>query len=129
VVGIKEVRFFLGKPAAGNKVPENVASVLGERSPANGDVWQANLPLPADKKGPVEVSVLFVNNAGLVTAATERTELDENDPNLTKPATIKGTLRQGALAQGGMKVVLTDEKGAARAEQMTKADGTFEFAN
>src|SRR5262249_33977766 len=29
VVGIKEVRFFLGKPAAGNKVPENVASVLG----------------------------------------------------------------------------------------------------
>jgi hypothetical protein len=126
VAGVKAVAFFVGKPA-GDKVPEGVETVPGVPADEEKTLWVARLPLPADRTGPTDVSVRFVNGLGLSTFATAKVELTAEDPAKTAPATIKGKVVEGSLPQGGLTVVLRDDKGAEKGTATTRPNGTFEF--
>lgn len=123
--GIGKVLFFLGKPVE-DKVPKDAAAVAGEKG--DGNLWSAQLPLPADKKGFIDVSVQLVNAAGLSRFATASLELV--DRIAAAPGTIHGKVMEGALPQAGIRVALQDEKdekGKAIRNATTKADGSFVF--
>lgn len=126
VSGVKEVHFFIGK-VANDAPPPN--AVLIPAKPVDGrNEWAASVPLDG-AKGPLDVSVRFTSNAGLVGFATvtvERVDAAE----LNKPpalATIQGRVVVGELAQPGLVVVLFDDKNKPKAEATTKDDGTFAF--
>jgi hypothetical protein len=125
--GIKSVFFFLGKPTKDNKPPEGVTAVPGTAEDDEKTVWSVKMPAPEGKKGPTEVSVQFVNPLGLSSFATAVIDLSDEDPAKSMPATISGKLLEGTRGQGGLEVILTDEKGAEKARQKTQPDGTFAF--
>jgi len=125
VAGIKEVRFFVGKPTK-DELPAAPVPVPGVR--ADGEVeWRANLQMP-DAKGVVVVGVRFTTFAGLSTIETQEIELLDA-AELTKPAPgkVAGKVIENRIAQPAATVFLYDAKGAPLAKTATKADGTFEF--
>jgi hypothetical protein len=124
--GIKEVLFFVGRPMD-KKLPPGTTPVPGQPLDAGRTTWSAKLPLPGERKGPTEVSVQFINRAGLSTFDTATLELTETDPAKTGPGKIRGRVLEGPRPQGGLHVVLTDEKNKEKARTKTAADGTFEF--
>jgi hypothetical protein len=126
LTGIKEVQFFVGKPVA-RKVPPGVKTVAGAPLDAERRTWGVKLPLPPDGKGPVDISVRFVNALGKDDFATTTVELLEKDPALTAPGKITGKVVRGSAPQPGLEVTLTDEKGAEKGQVTTKDDGTFAF--
>jgi hypothetical protein len=129
VSGIREVRFFLGKPVAG-QVPAETPTFSGTPADGNRALWSARVPLPAARKGPVEVSVQFRNGVGLSTFATGQVELSASgDVAAAKPAPghIRGRVLEGPRPQAELEVVLKDTKGAEKAKTATRADGSFAF--
>ena len=60
-------------------------------------IWTGVLPLKDLKAGPIEVSVQFVNRAGLSSFATVAVELTDADPALATPGAIEGTVVEGPL--------------------------------
>ncbi len=126
VAGIKEAHFFVGQPADG-KVPAGAKTTPGTALDKEKTTWGAKLPLPADRKGPLDVSVRFVNGLGLSTFATTTLELVEVDPGLTAPGKIVGKVSYGTTPQQGLEVILRDDKGAQKGKTATKADGGFAF--
>ncbi|MGL4552315.1 MAG: carboxypeptidase regulatory-like domain-containing protein, partial [Gemmataceae bacterium] len=124
VVGVKEAFFFVGKPAAG-KLPEGAVKVPAVAKGVGG--WAAAVPMPADKKGPTDVSVGVVNAVGLTAFATTSIDLADDDPEKSKPATVKGRLLEGERPQPGIDVVMTDEKGAEKGRATTDEDGAYAF--
>lgn len=125
VSGVKEVHLFVGKPA--NDAPPPNA-VLIEAKPADGRTeWAAAVPLDGTK-GPLDVSVRVTSKAGLVGFATVTIErVDAADLNKPEPATVRGKLLEGTLAQPGLTVTLLDDKGKENAKAKTKDDGSFAF--
>lgn len=125
VAGIKEVRFFVGKPNK-DELPAAPAPVPGMRAEGEAE-WRANLQMP-DAKGVVVVGVKFTTFAGLSTIETQEIELlDAAEVNKPAPGKIAGKLLENRIPQPNATVFLYDEKGAAVAKTATKADGTFEF--
>ncbi len=124
--GIREVTFFVGKPAPDGKLPPAGATATGLPSPSDAKTWSATLPLPAESKGPIDVSVQFVSNVGLSTFDTGRIELIDTDPILT--GSIRGRVREGELPQAGLDVVLVNAKGE-KLETKTDNDGIFGFTD
>jgi hypothetical protein len=124
--GIKEVLFFVGRPVD-KKLPPNTTPVPGQALDAGRTTWAGKLPLPADRKGPTDVSVQFINRAGLSTFDTATLELTETDPAKTGPGKIRGRVLEGPRPQSGLHVVLTDEKNKEKTRTKTAEDGTFEF--
>ncbi len=132
--GIDKVVFFLGKPAEDPKVkgayklPEGATLVRGERPDKKADVWEAKLPVGAEKPGFVDVGVQFVNNAGLVTFGTIKVELVVPGPVVVKPGAIEGTVLEGDRPQPEVPVTLTDAAGVVRGTVAAdKATGKFKF--
>jgi hypothetical protein len=105
--GIKEVYFFVGKPTAEDKPPKEAELVKAQRPTDKEPAWTANLPLPADKKGTLEITVQFINEANL--SAFDTVKLELIDP----PAPV-GNLRVKVLyderLQPEAEVVVTDGK-------------------
>ncbi len=122
VAGIKEVQFFVGAPADG-KPP---AGAVAGAPAGEGGAWAAKLTLP-EKKGPVELGVRFVTGVGLGEFGKATLELVDFDPEKTAPGRIDGVVLAGDIPQGGLDVVLKDDKGAEKAKAKTKADGSFAF--
>ena len=124
--GVAQASFFLGKPVEG-KPPPNAAAVSGRPTDPDRTVWTAVLPLKADKPGPADVSVQFINAAGLSSFASIAVELTDGDPDKNDPGGITGTVLEGALPQPNLEVVLKDDKGAEKGRAKTKDDGKFVF--
>ncbi len=127
VSGVKEVHFFVGKPA--NDAPPPNAMLIAAK-PADGrNEWAATIPLDG-AKGPLDVSVRFTSKSGLVGFATITVErADAADINKPEPASVTGKVVEGTLAQPGLTVVLFDDKGKEKATAKTKDDGSFAFAD
>jgi hypothetical protein len=126
VSGVKEVHFFVGRPA--NDAPPPAALLVPAKAGAKNS-WTATVPLDG-AKGPLDVSVRFTSKAGLVAFATVQLErLDAAEIGKPEPAAVKGTVVEGTLAQPGLTVQLLDDKGKEKATAKTKADGTFAFAD
>jgi hypothetical protein len=126
VSGVKEVHFFVGKPA-NDAPPPNAVLVEGKPTGDPRPVWSAALQLDG-AKGPLEVSVRVTSKAGLVGFATVKVErADPAELNKPEPATVKGKVLEGTLPQPGLAVVLLDDKGKEKAKAKTKDDGSFAF--
>jgi hypothetical protein len=126
VTQIQAVTFFLGQPIDG-KVPAGAAA--GPGRPLNDDrtLWEGEVPLPADQKGPASVSVQFVNGLGLSRFVTISVVLEERDPQASKPGRIQGHVLEGTRAQAGLDVVLSGEKGETVGKAKTGDNGEFLF--
>lgn len=125
VSGVKEVHFFIGKPA--NDAPPPNAVFIPAKLTDGRNEWAASIPLDG-AKGPLDVSVRFTSNAGLVGFTTVTVErADPADLNKPALATISGRVVVGELPQPGLVVVLFDDKNKEKAKATTKSDGTFAF--
>ena len=131
VTGIRQVEFFIGKPLEG-KVPPNTATIAAALVPGSKSLWTAAVPLPADRLGPIEISVQVTNGAGLTRFASTTIEaVDKLPPVLGQ---ISGTVLEGSRPQADIEVVLRDEKATDKDKDKefktkTCADGTFSFAD
>jgi hypothetical protein len=124
VSGIKEVKFFVGKPNKG-ELPASPAPVPGVA--VAGGEWRATLQMP-DTKGIITVGVKFTTLAGLSAIETQDIELaDAAELNKPAPGAIAGKLIENRIVQPGATVFLYDAKGTPLAKATTKADGTFAF--
>jgi hypothetical protein len=140
---ISQVVFFVGKPVAdkeGKKgPPPNVEVTEGRPLPGSEPGWWvAQLPIPSDKKGIVDVTTQFVNRAGQSTFETIKIELVEPGVGTTGAAAakkykIEGKVAEGEVLQPGLEVMLRDDKGAVKATTKTgkegKLRGAFTFEN
>ena len=126
VSGVARANFFLGRPAEG-KTPPNTAMVPGRATDPDRTVWTAVLPLKADRAGPADVSVEFVNGAGLSSFASATVLLTDGPPDQNDPGSIAGTVYEGSIPQPNLEVVLKDDKGAEKGRAKTKDDGKFSF--
>ena len=124
--GIREVVFFIGKPMPDGKLPPGVATAPGKPLPAGAKTWSGTLLLPADHKGPIDLSVQFVSNVGSSTFDTGRIELIDTDP--VPAGSIRGRVREGSLPQSGLVVTLVNAKGE-KLETKTDNDGAFSFTD
>lgn len=120
---ITEVVFFVGEPDKDGKPPKD--KVPAKFDPAKNE-WSATLEFSKDQKSPVEVYVCFTNAVGL-------SELDKRVIRLIDQTSggsgtaISGTVARGATGQPGVKVLLKDAKGMAKAEAVTDDDGKYRF--
>jgi len=127
VAGLKEVNFFFGRPVE-NKLPPNTPTFAGAPLNDARTDWAVKIPLTGERKGPTDVSVEFKSMTGLSAFATASIELIEPDAP-AEPGKIEGTVVEGPRAQGGLTVVLRDEKNEVKAQTTTEADGTYKFEN
>jgi hypothetical protein len=131
--GIEKVVFFVGKLGPDGKVPPNTQLTPGKLTDAEKDIWSAVLDAPTDQKGKFDVTVQFVNFAGLVTTDTVKIELidpgKEGVPGAGGAASIQGKLIDGTgRPQGpGILVELRDDKGAVKDTTKTDAKSDYLF--
>lgn len=125
VSGIKEVKFFLGKPVNG-AAPPGAPTVNGKLIDPKANLWEAVLP-PPGVNGPVTITALFTSYAGLTGAGSQDAEaMDAADLNKPEPGVIAGKVVEGTLAQAELEVILADDK-EVKARTKTKPDGTYRF--
>jgi hypothetical protein len=126
ISGIKEVKFFIGKPQ-GESPPATPPPVAGRLFDERANEWRGAIPVEG-QKGAVLVGVQFVTNAGLAAIATQEVELvDAAELNKPEPGSITGKLVEGTRPQGGIVVYLSVDKKTEKAKVTTKPDGTFTF--
>ncbi|HSQ55294.1 MAG TPA: hypothetical protein VLM40_06070 [Gemmata sp.] len=126
ISGIKEVKFFLGRPQS-NAPPQNAPMIAGKLFDAATNEWRAAIPIEG-QKGMVTVGVQFVTNAGLSRIETQDVELvDAAEINKPEPGKIAGKVIELRLPQKDRVVFLYDEKGNAKDKKRSKDDGTFVF--
>jgi hypothetical protein len=111
--GIQGVQFFLGKPTPDHKAPPTAVLVKGNKNPKDG-TWTADLALPAEGKGLIDLGVIFTNGAGLVTSATIPVELVEAAAVVAGKASIEASVLEGDRPQNDLPVVLMDAKGQVK---------------
>ncbi len=122
--GIAQVRFFVGRPPKEGPLPPTVVTVEARRDPQTSK-WKADLSLPSDKAGAVDLGVQFTSGAGLIRYATAAVELTETDP--IPLGSIGVRVVEGPLPQPGLVVALSDSKNEKRGEGKTDRDGRFTF--
>jgi hypothetical protein len=121
--GVTGLQVYVGKPAADGNPPAGAVSVSATQS--RDGAWEVRLPLPADKRGPTDVSARAINGAGLATWATAAVDLVDTLP--TPPGAVAGRVLEGDRPQAGLEVQLLDEKGTVLKRTTTDADGTYRF--
>ncbi len=124
--GVKEVRFFVGKPA-GSAPPQGAVAVPGKVSGG-----RATATLPAVELPTVDLSVVVTSGAGVSAAGT--VSVDTADPAelaKPKPGSVRGVVVEGELPQPGLtvQVFATADPKAPKATVKTGDGGTFEAAD
>ncbi|HEY8503742.1 MAG TPA: carboxypeptidase-like regulatory domain-containing protein, partial [Gemmataceae bacterium] len=122
--GVRAVSIFLGKPV-NDRPPPNVTPVAAQPSKGDPGVWEAEVPLPADRTGPTDLTAQFVNGAGLSSFASGSVELVNELPPAT--GSVEGTLLEGSIPQGGLEVQLLTDAGKPIRTTKTDANGRFRF--
>jgi hypothetical protein len=121
--GVSALQLYVGKPAADGNPPAGSEAVIATL--ATDGTWEARIPLPADKRGPTDVSARATNGAGLATWATTTVDLVDTLP--IPPGAVAGRVLEGDRPQAGLEVQLLDEKGTVLKRATTDADGKFRF--
>ena len=117
---ITKVEFVLGKPGPDGKIPPEAPKV---EATLIKDRWVAELPMPADKKGPMEVTAVVLNAVGLESTKTTRIELV--DKKLVGKIAVK--VERGGRPQPDTPVLLRDAKNEEKAAGRTNAKGEYLF--
>jgi hypothetical protein len=128
--GVAQVVFFLGKPV-NRAVPPNAATTPGAAVPGSKGLWAAQVPIPADRMGPTDLSVQVTNNAGLSAFATTTVDVVDKLPPVLGQVHVAVT--EGPRPQAGLEVVLRDVNAKTPQEGTftgkTGPDGTYLFTN
>jgi hypothetical protein len=136
---VKRVVFFLGKPNDKREIPPEAVKVEAQPPASQTAPWKATLEMPLDKKGPLDIGVMFVNGAGMTTFGTASVQVGEPPPVTAKddsggaaakpagPGKITGTVTEGPRTQSKLDVVLKDEKGMEKDKVKTDKAGNFVF--
>ncbi|GEM_PF-3255190 len=122
--GVVSAEFFFGRPVDG-KMPDKTPTVPGTPVDDSKLEWYVELPIPADAKGSMPVSVQLTNAVGLSTVATATIEVQSAQQ--AGEGTITGKVMEGSLPQAGLTVTLSDDKGAAIKQATSGPDGSFTF--
>src|SRR5262249_41252554 len=117
--------FFLGKPLDDGKIPPDAVLAEGKPLLDKPGVWEAAIPLPAEKRGEAFIGVAFFNEVGLATTKTQRIELVDAPP---PSGAIDGIVLIGDRPQPGLVVRLFAD-GKEKAVAMTDDKGKFKFEN
>jgi Carboxypeptidase regulatory-like domain len=125
--GVAQVVFFFGRPDKG-EIP--LSAPRFKAAPANREAtqWSATLPIPADHKGALAISIQVINHAGMATIDTVTLEVTDREPGKTGLGEIRGKVVEGPRPQPNLTVILTDERGKELARTRTQADGSYVFA-
>ena len=145
---IGKVIFFLGELEDGDKIPATgKKSIIEGRVDPTGAIWTPEKPfkVPADAKEKIYLSALATTMTDVavgktrtiqikvpVVAGKDAKEAKEEVGKKKGPATIKGTVVIGPLAQPGIKVYLRKVDAAKTAKPKvatTDDDGNYEFKN
>ncbi|HTU21202.1 MAG TPA: carboxypeptidase-like regulatory domain-containing protein [Gemmataceae bacterium] len=127
---IRDVVFFVGKLPPDAKLPADSVAALGRRARIGGKVWSAELPVPTDAPPVLDVSVRFINNAGLSTTRVAQLPVADPPPpraKVAKLASIAGTVTEGDRTQRALPVELQDPAGKVLAKTETNASGAYLF--
>ncbi len=125
VSGVKEVNVFLGKPAS--NAPPPMAMLIPAKADGNG--WTTTVPLGPGPV-PADITAQVVSGSGKASFATMTVELvPAAEFDKPKPGAIAGKVVEGEIAQPGLTVTLSDDKGKEKAKATTKDDGTFQFVD
>jgi carboxypeptidase family protein len=129
ISGIRQADFFVGKPPAGPQptLPPDAVLAPATALDSAGTFWAGQLPLSEKQTGPTDISVRFVNSAGMSTFATQSVELIDTDPIV--PGRIAGAVLEGPRPQAGLDVVLKDAQGVEKGKTKTDDSGRFVFEN
>lgn len=123
--GISKVAVFLGKPMPDGKLPDGIVMVAAAKPTGEGGAWVAQVPLPPDKKGAVDLTAVATNGVGITAVQTQIVQL--LDP--PQGGTIKGVVSFGGKAQAGIKVTLFNGGGMETDFATTDAKGNFTMNN
>ncbi len=129
ISGIKEVKFFVGRPQ-GKTLPQNPPPISGKLFDEATNEWRCAIPVEG-LKGTVTVGVQFTTNAGLASDPVmfDVELVDAADLNKPEPGKIAGTVIELRLPQKDRAVFLYDDKKVPKDKKITNAAGTFEFPN
>lgn len=116
--------FFMGKPLEDGKLPPDAIVAEGKMVKDNPGDWEAALPLPPEKRGEAIVGVVFTNEVGLSTTATQRIELVDAPPPL---GAIDGIVKAGELPAAGTRVNLFDAGGGLKNTAVANSRGEFKM--
>jgi hypothetical protein len=122
--GISDVVFYLGRPVPTGKLPPETVAVTGTPSEDEEDVWEVDINVAADFKGPLVINVRAINGVGL--SATRSLSLAVVDPP-GKTATLRGRLFEEEVPIGNLGVGLVNARGKILMVVRAAADGKFEF--
>jgi hypothetical protein len=121
--GIKRVIFFVGPPPGpdGKRAAEPV-KVEGVKQ---ANLWTAELPLPTDAKGMMQVGLVATNEVGLEVTETKNIKLVDAPP----PAgNLHVKVLRGDRPQEGLLVKLKDAEGKEKGAEVTDAKGLAKFS-
>jgi hypothetical protein len=121
---IQKVVMFAGRPADG-KLPPGAVAAEARPTDFSRTSWSAKLPVPDEKKGPLDVSVQFVSGVGLSSFDTATVEIVETVPQ--EPGELQGRVVEGTRPQADFDLVVVDAKGAEKGRAKTDRSGRFAF--
>lgn len=124
--GVAQVVFFLGKAEKG-EIPPSVPRFKAAPMNREGTQWIASLPMPAEQKGPLTVSVQVVNHAGLASVDAVTIDVTDKEPGKTGLGEVQGRVVEGPRPQPNLTVVLMDAAGKEIARTRTLPDGSYRF--
>lgn len=122
---IKKVIFFVGPPPGPDgKRPADPIKVEGFRTREGSDVWSAEITLPPEAKGIMQVGLTATNDVGLEVTETKNIKLVDAPP----PAgNLHVKVLRGNRPQVGVSVKLKDGEGKEKATGVSNAKGVVEF--
>jgi hypothetical protein len=121
--GLRAVRVFVGKPTADGKVP--VGATVVEAVPVIGLTasWEARVLIPGDRLGPVELSAVAENGAGLTSVQSTSVEVVKELP--VESSILVGEVVEGDRPQSGLTVQIRPTAGGEAINVRTNEQGRF----
>ncbi len=122
---IKKVVFFVGpSPGPDGKRPADPIKVEGFKTKEGSDVWSAEITLPPEAKGIMQVGLTATNDVGLEVTETKNIKLVDAPP----PAgNLHVKVLRGNRPQAGISVKLKDGEGKEKAVAVSNDKGIAEF--
>jgi hypothetical protein len=128
--GINSVQAYLGppkplappagSPPAAPVVPPPVVEVI-----PSGNAREVRLDVPVDAKGSVTLTIQALNGSGLETIWSQAIPVADVPPPTV--GGLRGGVTEAGRAQGGLPVVLKDDKGKEAQKTVTDQSGAYLF--
>jgi hypothetical protein len=124
--GVKEAVFFIGRPVD-DKRPTMSAPIEAKAVDPEHTTWEAKVPIPPDRTGPLDVSAEIVSGVGKSAFGLTTIEVSDADP--ISGGGLQGHVYEGDRPQPDLVVYLGDAKGVVKAQATTDGEGRYEFSN